>query len=71
MICQNCNKREATQTYTDDMMSFIHGMSAQWCMYCVLTTQLAFARKQADRIPIIENDLKIELELIRLEEEEK
>ena len=71
MLCQKCKKREATETYVDDMMSFIHGWTYQWCNYCVLTTQLAHAREQALRIPILENELKLELLKMELEEKAK
>jgi hypothetical protein len=67
MLCQKCNKREATETYIDDMMSFIHGISYQWCNYCVLITQLAYVREQVLRIPILEQELKLELLKIELE----
>jgi hypothetical protein len=69
MLCQKCKKREATETYVDDMMSYIHGLSYQWCNYCVISTQLAYARAQAERIPILEKELK--LELLKMELEEK
>ena len=59
--CEKCGKREATQTWSQDEMSFIHGMSQQWCEYCVIKTQLAYAREQAKRIPNLEKELKIEL----------
>ena len=68
MICQKCGKREATETFIDDMMSFIHGISYQWCNYCVLTTQLAYAREQVKRIPILEAELKLELLEMELKE---
>lgn len=59
MKCQNCGKREATQTFAQDEMSFIHGMTSQWCDYCVVKTQLDNAREQAKRIPILEQKLKL------------
>jgi hypothetical protein len=68
MKCQKCKVREGTETYVDDMMSFVHGWSQQWCNYCVITTQLAYAREQAERIPILEKELKLELLKIELEE---
>ena len=59
MKCEKCGKREATQTFAQDEMSFIHGMSSQWCEYCVVKTQLENAREQAKRIPMLENKLKL------------
>ena len=57
MICEKCGKREATQTFSQDEMSFIHGMYQQWCEYCVVKTQLEFAKEQQDRIPGLLNKL--------------
>ena len=69
MLCEKCKKREATETYVDSILSYVHGMSHQWCNYCVITTQLAYAREQSKRIPILEKELK--LELLKMELEEK
>jgi len=49
-------------------MSFIHGMSQQWCKYCVIKEQLDFARKQAERVPQLEEELKRELLKTELEQ---
>jgi len=58
MLCQNCGLREATQTFAQDEMSFIHGMSSQWCDHCVISTQLDHARRAAARIPELEEALR-------------
>jgi hypothetical protein len=58
MLCQSCELREATQSFAQDEMSFIHGMSQQWCDHCVISTQLDFARKSAERIPELEEALR-------------
>jgi hypothetical protein len=69
MLCQKCGQREATETWTNDLMSFVHGMSQEWCNYCCIKEQLDFAREQAMRIPQLEELLK--RELLKMEQDEK
>ena len=58
MLCQKCGSRPATKTWAEGgIMDFIHGMSAQWCLHCVITEQLRFAREAAARIPELEAKL--------------
>ncbi len=59
MTCQNCQQREATETWVDDggVFAYAHGMSQRWCLRCVLTAQLEHARKMAAQIPDLERQL--------------
>jgi hypothetical protein len=57
MKCEKCGIREATQIWSTDEMSFIHGISLMWCEYCVVKSQLEYAEKQRDRIPELLNRL--------------
>ncbi len=55
MMCQKCNQKPGTETWcAEGVMAFVHGMSQQWCKWCVNDEQLAFARKVAATIPELE-----------------
>ncbi len=60
MKCEKCGGgREGTVTWVGEggWMECAHGMSAQWCLRCVRTAQLAHARKMQAQIPALERDL--------------
>ena len=56
-MCYKCGKHEATETYAEDTMSWIHGMSVRWCKGCVLSKQLEVACERAAAIPELVNEL--------------
>lgn len=57
--CQHCNERPATQTWVGEggAFAYVHGAYQFWCKVCVLTAQLEHARKMAESIPAIEQEL--------------
>jgi len=58
-LCQNCGKREATTNWVGDggVIEYVHGFYQRWCDYCATKATLAYARKQARRIPSLERKL--------------
>jgi hypothetical protein len=64
-MCANCGKRPATNNWVGEgtTLDLIHGNYVQWCEPCCAKASLEYARKQADRIPELEDWVK------RLEED--
>lgn len=60
VMCQNCGKREATETWVGEggTMALVHGAGQNWCKICCIREQLAYAIKQAERIPSLKEELK-------------
>lgn len=60
MICQNCNKRKGTETWVGEgsMLNFTHGYYQMWCKICCLEAQLEHAKKLADTIPKLTEELE-------------
>ncbi len=58
-ICTNCKKRKASVNWVGkgSAMDFIHGDYQRWCLHCATKVQLANAKKQARKIPILERRL--------------
>ena len=57
--CQNCLERPATEVWSPEgTVAALHGLYQYWCKRCVLTEQLAYARKIAANIPQLEKELK-------------
>lgn len=73
MICQNCGKREATITWVGEggTLAWVHGMGQEWCKLCCVKEQLKYAKKQAERIPELKEELRqlIEQEIQEAEDE--
>ena len=59
--CVNCGKHPGTVKWLGEnagAIDLIHGFYQWWCRRCALEAQLAYARKQAARIPDLEAKLK-------------
>ena len=56
-MCVKCNKRTATVDFAADTTAAIHGWTIRICELCYIKEQLAFASKQAARIPQLESKL--------------
>ena len=64
ITCENCGKREATQTWVGEggVMDLVRGGGSNWCEICCVCAQLKYAKEQAKRIPELEkkfSELKI------------
>lgn len=57
--CDNCGNRPATHWWTADggVLAATHGFYAAWCMRCIVTAQLRYAREMAATIPELEKKL--------------
>jgi hypothetical protein len=57
--CQNCNERDATQTWVGEggVMAWTHGMYQYWCELCCTQAQLKYAEEAAARIPELKEKL--------------
>lgn len=62
MLCPKCGERDATEIYSDNMMSWLHGSSIKLCRVCVIKEQLKHAYAMRDKIPKLEEELRIEME---------
>ena len=62
MLCQNCNKRKATEKWIGEgsVMDYIHGNYQWWCKRCILEYQLKYAKRIAKNIPKLIKQLKKE-----------
>lgn len=60
MLCVNCKIRESTLDWVGEggALAYVHGMSQPWCDRCAVEAQLAYVRKQAEQIPVLERRLK-------------
>ena len=54
--CTRCKKNVATETWSSDMMSFVHGMSSRWCALCCVQEQLDFALEAAARVEKLQKE---------------
>jgi hypothetical protein len=57
--CENCNIREATVKWAIDPYSLVNGYTQDWCELCVTKAQLSYALTQSERIPELQNKLKM------------
>lgn len=57
--CQRCNERPADEWWVDDggMLAMTHGHYQAWCMRCIVTAQLKYAREAAATVPELEKKL--------------
>ena len=57
--CQRCNERPADEWWTGEggILAANHGYYAAWCMRCIVTEQLRYAREAAATIPDLEKKL--------------
>lgn len=58
-LCPKCEQRPGTEIWVGEggTLAYVHGFHAYWCKPCVVTEQLAYARKSAARIPELESEL--------------
>ena len=59
-LCANCNMRKGTERWggTFDSITLARtGWHQMWCMRCVLSAQLEYAKKLAATIPELERQL--------------
>ena len=58
-LCQKCHEHPASTPWVgeDGTLAFAHGMVAFWCKCCTIGAQLDHARKMAERIPGLEEEL--------------
>lgn len=57
--CQNCNERPADSWWVGEggTLAATHGFYAAWCMRCIVTEQLRYAKQLAATIPELEKQL--------------
>lgn len=60
IVCENCGERNATMEWVGEggALAWSHGWSSNWCELCCVREQLAYAVKQAERIPELEEELE-------------
>jgi hypothetical protein len=51
--CRNCQKRSATEWWTEDggTLAFVHGMGQPWCRHCCLDKQIRHAWAMSKSLP--------------------
>lgn len=54
--CASCKKNVATETWSSDMMSFVHGFSQRWCVLCCVQEQLDYALEAAARVEKLQKE---------------
>lgn len=58
-LCQHCRVRRATLDWVGEggTLGHVHGLYERWCEVCATTEQLAYAKRQAARVPELEAKL--------------
>jgi hypothetical protein len=55
--CARCGERDGTELWCPTGgFGYVHGLGVYWCRRCVLTVQLAEARRLAAQVPVLEGD---------------
>ena len=60
MLCQNCNKQEATENWVGEgsVLDWSHGNYQRWCERCCIIAQITSAKKSMERLDKLEKRLK-------------